>query len=129
MLAVGTLGGPAIGILQDRAFDGIMTTQNSELHSQVMVDRVGLLGAYKALDQAKVEKLPEAEKKVIHKTVAAAQQGTLGKIAVLPLIMFGCYIGLIVYFQSRGGYKAQVLTGHAAEDERFTGGLNAPMEG
>ncbi len=129
MLAVGTLGVPVIGILQDRAFDGILTTQNSELHTQVMVDRVGLLGEYKALDQTKVKKLPEAEKKVIHQTVAAAQQGTLGKISILPLIMFGCYVGLIVYFQSKGGYQAQVLTGHAAEDEKFTGGLRAPMEG
>ena len=32
------------------------------------------------------------------------------------------------YFRSRGGYKAQVLTGHAAQDEKFTGGLQAPME-
>ena len=27
-----------------------------------------------------------------------------------------------MYFKSRGGYQAEVLTGHAAEDEKFTGG-------
>jgi hypothetical protein len=31
---------------------------------------------------------------------------------VLPVIMFVCYLGLILYFQSRGGYRAQVLAGH-----------------
>ena len=39
-----------------------------------------------------------------------------------------CYLILIVYFQTKGGYQAQVLTGHAAEDEKFTGGVSGPME-
>ena len=42
--------------------------------------------------------------------------------------MFLCYLGLIVYFMGRGGYKAEVLTGHKAEDEKFTGGVEAPVE-
>ena len=40
-----------------------------------------------------------------------------------------CYLGLILYFKSRGGYKAEVLAGHAAEDEKFTGGTLGPGEG
>jgi hypothetical protein len=43
--------------------------------------------------------------------------------------MLLCYIILIIYFRSRGGYSAQVLTGHAAEDKKFTGGVPGPMEG
>ncbi len=31
------------------------------------------------------------------------------------------------YYKSRGGYKSQVLTGHRAEDEKFTGGIKAPV--
>jgi hypothetical protein len=57
------------------------------------------------------------------------KQKDLSKIAVLPAIMFVCYLALIVYFKSRGGYQAQVLTGHAANDEKFTGGTIGPGEG
>jgi hypothetical protein len=42
--------------------------------------------------------------------------------------MFVCYLILILYFKSRGGYKAQVLTGHAAEDKKFTGGVAGAVE-
>ena len=43
--------------------------------------------------------------------------------------MFVCYLGLILYFKSRGGYEAQVLVGHAAQDEKFTGGTLGSGEG
>jgi hypothetical protein len=53
----------------------------------------------------------------------------LAKIAVLPAIMFVCYLILIAYFRSKGGYQAQVLTGHAAQDAEFTGGTVGPGDG
>jgi len=43
--------------------------------------------------------------------------------------MFLCYLALIFYFRTKGGYQAQVLTGHAAEDEKFTGGVPGAVEG
>ena len=57
------------------------------------------------------------------------KQNALAKIAILPAIMCVCYLILIAYFKSKGGYKAEVLTGHAAEDEKFTGGTIGAMEG
>ena len=39
------------------------------------------------------------------------------------------YLLLIIYFRAVGGYKAEVLVGHAAEDEKFTGGTEGPGEG
>ena len=47
---------------------------------------------------------------------------------VLPIIMLIGYVLLIVYFATKGGYQAQVLIGHEAEDEKFTGGVEGPME-
>jgi hypothetical protein len=38
------------------------------------------------------------------------------------------YLLLVIYFSIRGGYRAQVLTGHAAKDEQFTGGVPGPAE-
>jgi MFS family permease len=64
----------------------------------------------------------------INHALREAKQENLAKISILPSIMFVCYVILIAYFQSKGGYRAQVLTGHAAEDEEFTGGVQAPVE-
>ncbi len=38
------------------------------------------------------------------------------------------YLLLIIYFKARGGYQAEVLVGHAARDEEFTGGARGPAE-
>ncbi len=40
---------------------------------------------------------------------ARTKQATLAKIAILPMIMLVCYIGLIAYFRSIGGYQQTVL--------------------
>lgn len=45
------------------------------------------------------------------------KQGTLAKIAVLPAIMLVCYLILILYFRSRGGYRPQMLEGRGGAGE------------
>ncbi len=129
MIAVGTLGGPGIGFVQDQDAAAIVKQEDATLATKVISDKKGLFGDHQAIDQVKVDALPAEEKAKVTAIDARSKQGTLRKIATLPAIMCLIYIGLIVYFQSRGGYTAQVLTGHAAEDEKFTGGLRAPMEG
>jgi hypothetical protein len=84
---------------------------------------------YEKIDSTKVAKQTEEVRDQITTMQQATKQQALAKIAVLPAIMFCCYLALIVYFKSRGGYQAQVLTGHAAEDEKFTGGTAGPGEG
>jgi len=49
-------------------------------------------------------------------------------MTIFPIIMLVGYIGLILYFASRGGYHAQVLVGHEAEDKKFTGGVEGPAD-
>ncbi len=49
--------------------------------------------------------------------------------AYVPATMAVCYLLLVFYFLLRGGYKAEVLIGHAAVDEEFTGGTQGPGEG
>ncbi|HLJ94887.1 MAG TPA: MFS transporter [Gemmataceae bacterium] len=74
------------------------------------------------------------------KTYAPADKGPVeaarlygGKMAltytaVVPAAMAVGYLILIIYFRTRGGYKAQVLVGHMAKDEEFTGGVEGPAE-
>ncbi len=46
---------------------------------------------------------------VIVEADSRTKQATLGRIAILPMIMLACYLGLLAYFRSVGGYRAAVL--------------------
>jgi MFS family permease len=129
MISVGTIGLPAIGTVQDIDVNQAVMTQAAEIHSQVAATKPGMFREYQFVDPAKVAQLPENQQDQIKTIQAPVKQHALAKIAVLPAIMFVCYLILIVYFKSRGGYQAEVLTGHAAEDKKFTGGVKGAMEG
>jgi MFS family permease len=49
--------------------------------------------------------------------------------AAIPATLAVGYLLLLIYFLAIGGYKAEVLVGHAAVDEEFTGGTEGPGEG
>jgi len=48
--------------------------------------------------------------------------------AAVPALMALGYLLFIFYFRARGGYEAEVLIGHKARDEEFTGGVEGPAE-
>ena len=116
MIAVGVLGNPGIGIVQDQAFDLKMKDDHPAIHELVMTQKEGMLGAYNALDQEEKDNLTPEQQETVNSVVNQTRQATLAKIAILPGIMFICYLSLIFYFRSKGGYRAEVLAGHAAED-------------
>jgi MFS family permease len=123
MLAVGTLGNPAIGYMQDRSFDEELKERNAALHAEVTEPNketmFKVFGEVNTLSQKKHEALAAEQKAVVDEELVKAKQGTLAKVAVLPAIMFLCYVGLIFFYRSRGGYKAEVLTGHGHEYEEY----------
>ncbi|MCA9234666.1 MAG: MFS transporter [Planctomycetales bacterium] len=129
MIAVGTLGGPYIGTIQDADFNQIVEEQSPEVHQTVAARKSGLFSTYEYIDKTKFDSLDEQQREQLAALERTTKQHALAKIAVLPAIMFVCYVGLIAYFRTKGGYKAEVLTGHAAEDEKFTGGTVGPGEG
>jgi MFS family permease len=129
MIAVGVLGGPVLGTLVDRNVDTHLAKEQPAIHQLVAGGETTSYGMhYQTLDQVKLKALPSDEQKKVNDVQGQVKQGTLHTVSILPTIMFVCYIGLIIYFKSRGGYKAEVLTGHAAEDEKFTGGVRGPVE-
>jgi hypothetical protein len=128
MIAVGTLGGPAIGTLQDITFSQTVQQEAPEAYSEVAHQVDGLFFDYEAVDQAKYDALSAEQVAELSVLQRITKQHALAYIAVLPAIMLVCYLLLIAYFRSRGGYKAQVLTGHEAKDEKFTGGVTGPVE-
>jgi hypothetical protein len=128
MISVGTIGLPAMGTVQDIDVNQAVMTQAAEIHSQVAATKPGMFREYQFVDPAKVAQLPADQQDQIKTIQAPVKQHILAKTALLPAIMFVCYLILIVYFKSRGGYQAQVLTGHAAEDKKFTGGVKGAIE-
>ncbi|MBC7855919.1 MAG: MFS transporter [Pirellulaceae bacterium] len=139
MLAVGTLGFPYIGTLQTKAQQNAIV-ENTELQSQipglvaggkvvpVTEKRIYEVIPYKVIDDAKVKELTsklsvadaEAATKNLTETKDRSNQRALLDMAMFPTFMLICYIVLIFYFQSKGGYKPVDLVHaptHAAADE------------
>ncbi len=69
------------------------------------------------------------DKKPVEQATLFGGKKALEYTAVVPACMAVGYLLLILYFLMRGGYKAEVLVGHQAEDEKFTGGTQGPGEG
>jgi MFS family permease len=145
MLAVGTLGMPYIGTLQaKKEINAVASSEVAKLVPGLIQN--GKLTAvedksiyeilhYQTLDMDKVKSLltgvPRAgEVEVKLKDISnASKQGALADMIVFPAVMLMGYLLLIGYFKARGGYKAEVLVGHKAVDEKFTGGVEGAVEG
>ena len=62
MIAVGTLGGPFIGTIQDRDFNVAVQQQAADVHSIVAQTKPGLFSEYESVDKTKYDKLTEAQR-------------------------------------------------------------------
>lgn len=109
MLAVGIVGTPFMGAMQDRAVDQNLAAEAPVLHSQVIEPRSSIFGRYRGLNAGLVAALPQAEQQQVGSIVATSQKDALRTIAFLPLVMMAVYFGLLVYFRSKGGYRPAAL--------------------
>jgi len=113
MLGAGVIGGPLIGQVLDRqivhgvaAYDA---KNNTVLVENLKTERTGIFGDYVAIDPSKRAALAGDEKAAVDAADRESKHDALRTIAILPGIMFLVYLGLILYFRSRGGYKPVVL--------------------
>ncbi len=130
MLAVGTLGFPYIGALQaDKEIAAIVASDSGKSVEGLVSDgklttvtdkEIYEVIQYQAVDEAKMkaaiaEKVPAEEQEKVSQAIAdlrsRSSQGALKDMAIFPTFMLICYIILIVYFKSKGGYKAQEIEG------------------
>jgi MFS family permease len=106
MLAVGILGAPLLGNVQDKEIDQQLAIKSPELYAQVAGEqRTSVFGSYRALDDAKIAGLSEADRTTVAEVKAAAKKNALKTVAVFPVVMLVAYLALILYFQATGGYK------------------------
>ncbi|HEX7470117.1 MAG TPA: MFS transporter [Verrucomicrobiae bacterium] len=106
MLAVGILGAPFIGYLQESSATKQLESANPALYQTVTVEKNYLLGAYQAIDPVKIAAVTDEKSQAEIKTATTTGQfSALGKMALFPVFMLACYLALIFYFKSKGGYK------------------------
>lgn len=113
MLGAGVIGGPLIGQVLDRQMvQGVAdydSKNNTQLVETLKTERTGILGQYTAIDPSKRATLAGEEKAAVDAADRVSKHDALRTIAILPVIMFLVYLGLILWFRSRGGYKPVVL--------------------
>ena len=112
MIAVGVLGTPFIGYIQSETASSVLTEKSEAVAAAVVVPKEFMGIEYQAIDpdkektitdQAGLDALADAKK--------SGQFDALGKMVMFPAFMLACYVGLFLYFKSKGGYKAQSLGG------------------
>jgi len=112
MIAVGVLGNPLLGVIQDKYFAQSLSAQAPAIYSQLAGPPESKFGFhYHPISKQGIELLPSTDRVKVEKIQNANNQATLSKMAVLPVIMAAAYLCLFVYFRRRGGYQAVELTG------------------
>jgi DHA2 family metal-tetracycline-proton antiporter-like MFS transporter len=113
MLGAGVIGGPLIGQVLDRQMVSGVAAYDAKNNTQIVetlkTERTSIFGAYTAIDPSKRATLVGDEKAAVEAADRESKHDALRIIAILPGIMFLVYLGLILYFRSKGGYKPVVL--------------------
>ena len=111
MLSAGVIGAVFLGLSQDRAIDKNIATYDmmngTAIHdTYVIVDKLSVLGPYKAIDQDMVaaQATPE-EQQAIAEATELSKKTALRTVAILPIVMLISFLLFIAYFRSKGGYK------------------------
>jgi MFS family permease len=102
MLGVGVVGAVFLGFIQDTSVEQQLLESHPQIHSEVVESKRWVLGRYDAVVPGKVT--PDIAEDVAGAT-AIAKKEALSTVAIFPLIMLVCYLLLIFYFRSRGGYR------------------------
>ena len=105
MLAVGVIGAPIMGYVQDRSVDDNLRVEAPALHQQVTEAKNSLFGDYRGVNPELAANLPASEQQTLATVQERSQKDAIRTIAILPVLMMLCYIALILYFRSRGGYR------------------------
>ena len=129
MLAVGVLGAPFQGYIQDTKVDRDLAGQDKAVYERVIQPpKSSIFGDYRPVDKEKVAALPEEGKGLVATIQDAARRNVLVVTAIFPCAMLICYLGLLAYFRSRGGYRPQMIVPEREEALMMAGGTPGPVE-
>jgi len=111
MLGVGLIGAVLLGNIQDKAVDRGLAAydrkQGTALHAKYIgAEKTSVFGKYRSLDATALKNAPAEDGAIIQQVRGESQKGALMTTAIFPTVMLGCYLALLLYFRSRGGYRA-----------------------
>ena len=110
MIAVGVIGFPFIGALQEKTASATLAHESPALAQSVLMQKTYLLGGYDAINPEKAQSLTDAVSvKAVASANLAGQFDALARMTMLPAFVLVCYVGLFLYFRSKGGYRPVVL--------------------
>ena len=113
MLSVGIIGGPLIGYFQESNVTNAVAEANPAVVETITQTKShAIFGEYKALDNEKLATIPAPDQEALAPVIAESTQAALARIAVFPMIMLIGYIGLILFYKSKGGYKPVAIADH-----------------
>jgi len=110
MMGVGVIGAVILGFVQDKQLDQNLATydqkNNTTLHSNYLTEsKTGLFGSYQAVDSKKLSTAPAEVVSQISAVQNDAKKSALRTVAIFPSFMFLCYLLILFYFKSKGGYR------------------------
>ncbi len=106
VLGMGILGTPLMGFFLDKGIDADLREQEPALHQ--VVDggaRSGMFGEVPSLNIEAVEQLDEASAAKLQTIINSNKKNAFFRQAMLPGFLLLSYLGLFLYFKSKGGYK------------------------
>jgi MFS family permease len=114
MIAAGVIGAGVLGFIQDKSIDQNIAkydaANNTAIHSTYVTEKkTSVFGDYEGLDQAKLAQAGSEEQEVVKTVKEGAKKEALKNVLIFPIVMFVSFVGLILYFRSKGGYKAITL--------------------
>jgi hypothetical protein len=109
MLSVGIIGGPFIGALQEQSAQKAIERDVPGVYATISTEGQYFLGSYNAVDEGKVGMLPADKAAEVREVAKKGKQNALASVTILPAFMLVCYLLMIGYFKSRGGYKPVTL--------------------
>jgi MFS family permease len=114
MLAAGIVGSVMLGAAQDRATENALLSHDARqgthlAESFLTVAKVSVLGEYRALDQAKLLAANAGDRDLVETIRRDAKKAALTDVAKLPIGLVPVYLGLIIFFRRRGGYRPVIL--------------------
>jgi MFS family permease len=114
MIAAGVIGAGILGFVQDNSVDKNILAydkaNSTNLHNTYVTEnKTSVFGDYRALDQSKLASAGDHDNAAVKGIQDTAKKEALRDVVIFPIVMLVSYVLLILYFRSKGGYKAVVL--------------------
>lgn len=127
------LDGQKVGVILDKSPGGPGTELAESLVRLRKDEQAKTKKVYEELTQLETwweqeQPYKGEDKPRVQQAVIYGGQMALKLTALVPAFMAVCYLILVLYFRAKGGYKVEVLHGQKADGEKYTGGVEAPIE-